>query len=167
MAYLSLFILFFLFLSPQTAVEGSCYGITLWSTQLLPSLLPCFILTKLIRQACPSLADKPCYLLMGTLCGYPVGASLVHPGDPFTKKSLFLSWFYQYGQSKFHHSFLWHSFFESIRHGFPFLIFTSDNRFFFGKPYILSPFSTKRQGTSCSLLPKSHNFPVFERYHFR
>lgn len=77
MAYLSLFILFFLFLSPQTAVEGSCYGITLWSTQLLPSLLPCFILTKLIRQACPSLADKPCYLLMGTLCGYPVGASLV------------------------------------------------------------------------------------------
>lgn len=71
------FILFFPFLSPQTAVEGSCYGITLWSTQLLPSLLPCFILTKLIRQACPSLADKPCYLLMGTLCGYPVGASLV------------------------------------------------------------------------------------------
>ena len=66
-----------------------------------------------------------------------------------------------------YHSFLWHSFFESIRHGFPFLIFTSDNRFFFGKPYILSPFSTKRQGTSCSLLPKSHNFPVFERYHFR
>ncbi|MFR1255296.1 MAG: hypothetical protein ACLSCU_03535 [Eubacterium sp.] len=65
MAYLSLFILFFLFLSPQTAVEGSCYGITLWSTQLLPSLLPCFILTKLIRQACPSLADK-LYLLMGT-----------------------------------------------------------------------------------------------------
>lgn len=94
--------------------------------------------------------------------GFPV-----HPGDPFTKKSLFLSWFYQYGQSKFHHSFLWHSFFESIRHGFPFLIFTSDNCFFFGKPYILSPFSTKRQGTSCSLLPKSHNFPVFERYHFR
>ena len=77
MAYLTLFILLFLFLSPQTAVEGSCYGITLWSTQLLPSLLPCFILTKLIRQAYPSLADKPCYLLMGTLCGYPVGASLV------------------------------------------------------------------------------------------
>ena len=77
MKYLALVVLFLLFFFPEVAMDGSKYGIQLWLTQLIPTLLPCFVLTGILQEHAPAVSGKKSYLLLGILCGYPVGASLV------------------------------------------------------------------------------------------
>lgn len=62
---------------PELAITGSKYGITLWLTQLIPTLLPFFILIKLLCHGLPYASSKRPFLLLGLLCGYPTGAALV------------------------------------------------------------------------------------------
>lgn len=73
----SLLFLAFLLFFPSIAVSGSRYGASLWLFELLPTLLPFFIAVRLFRFCLPRAADKKAFLLIGLLCGYPVGASLV------------------------------------------------------------------------------------------
>lgn len=74
--FLILFLGLLLF-CPELAVAGSKYGITLWLTQLIPTLLPFFILIKLLCHCLPNTSSKRPFLLLGLLCGYPTGAALV------------------------------------------------------------------------------------------
>lgn len=62
---------------PELAIAGSKYGITLWLTQLIPTLLPFFILIKLLCLYLPDTSSRRPFLLLGLLCGYPSGAALV------------------------------------------------------------------------------------------
>lgn len=74
--FLILFLALLLF-CPELAVAGSKYGITLWLTQLIPTLLPFFILIKLLNVYLPDTSSRRPFLLLGLLCGYPSGAALV------------------------------------------------------------------------------------------
>lgn len=85
------FVLFLMLLFPQTAARGAKNGLILWSQTLLPILLPFFILSALlitlhltrpfelllgpvVTRIFP-ISTKACYpLLLGLLCGMPLGA---------------------------------------------------------------------------------------------
>lgn len=88
-----LFLLAFLFLHPSEALTASKEGLNLWLNTLLPTLLPFLILTGiLLHTHCieamlsplrPFWAKifglSPCgtyALLLGLLCGYPMGAKI-------------------------------------------------------------------------------------------
>lgn len=61
---------------PQATITGSKSGLSLWFFTLLPSLLPCMILSLYIQQF-PILKRLGYYrytILIGFLCGYPMGA---------------------------------------------------------------------------------------------
>lgn len=73
----ALLFLIILFIYPQEALNGSKYGATLWLTELLPTLLPFFIGIRLFQQSLPKIATRRASLLLGILCGYPTGATLV------------------------------------------------------------------------------------------
>jgi hypothetical protein len=73
----SLIFLCMLLFFPETAMQGSKYGATLWLQELLPTLLPFFIALQLFRCCLPKAASHPAFLLLGLLCGYPSGATLV------------------------------------------------------------------------------------------
>lgn len=73
----SIFFLAFLLLFPSAAIQGSKYGVTLWLTELLPTLLPFFIAIQLFQQSLPQIAARRGTLFLGLLCGYPTGATLV------------------------------------------------------------------------------------------
>lgn len=76
MAFSLLFLALLLF-CPEAAVQGSKYGSALWLNELLPTLLPFFITLRLFQLCLPKVASHPAFLLLGILCGYPTGASLV------------------------------------------------------------------------------------------
>lgn len=75
-AFLLIFLALLLFF-PEIAITGSKYGVTLWVTQLIPTLLPFFILIRLLCHSLPRFSSSRPFLLLGLLCGYPAGASLV------------------------------------------------------------------------------------------
>lgn len=70
--FLSLLLLF-----PEIAITGSRYGLSLWLTQLFPTLFPFFVAIRLLDIGLPNVTEKKGFLLIGLLCGYPAGASLV------------------------------------------------------------------------------------------
>lgn len=73
----ALMFLAILFFCPTIAIAGSKYGATLWLAELLPTLLPFFIGIRLFQQSLPQIASRRGALLLGLLCGYPTGATLV------------------------------------------------------------------------------------------
>lgn len=73
----ALLLLALLLFFPGTALAGSRYGVSLWLSQLIPTLLPFFIAIGLFRHCLPEAAGKRIFLLTGLLCGYPAGAALV------------------------------------------------------------------------------------------
>ncbi len=77
MLFFSLIFLILLLGCPETAMAGSRYGVTLWLTQLIPTLLPFFISIGLLRACLPRVSSRRGFLLLGLLCGYPAGAALV------------------------------------------------------------------------------------------
>lgn len=77
MIIFSLLFLALLLFCPEAAMQGSKYGVALWFNELLPTLLPFFITLRLFQLCLPKVAAHPAFLLLGILCGYPTGASLV------------------------------------------------------------------------------------------
>ncbi len=73
----SLLFLVLLLFFPEEAVRGSKYGSVLWINELIPTLLPFFIGLRLFQFCLPKAASHKSFLLLGLLCGYPAGASLV------------------------------------------------------------------------------------------
>ncbi|HIV35004.1 MAG TPA: hypothetical protein IAA11_07095 [Candidatus Blautia intestinigallinarum] len=87
------FLLFFMFSFPKITLEAAREGLLLWFRTLLPSLLPFMILSNFLisfncvgkilnpfRKIWSALFGLTPYgayvLLLGTLCGYPMGAKL-------------------------------------------------------------------------------------------
>lgn len=73
----SLLLLILLLLFPEAALAGSKYGVALWLSELLPTLLPFFIAIYLFQESMPKASAHRATLLLGLLCGYPTGAALV------------------------------------------------------------------------------------------
>lgn len=89
---LILFLLFFLLCFPQESLQASRQGLGLWLNTLLPTLLPFMILSNLLifsgsldklisllpgLQRASRLSPYGIYaILLGFLCGYPMGAKL-------------------------------------------------------------------------------------------
>lgn len=73
----SLLFLGMLLFCPEAAIQGSKYGAALWLSELLPTLLPFFIALRLFQCCLPKVANHRAFLLLGLLCGYPTGATLV------------------------------------------------------------------------------------------
>lgn len=88
---LSLFFFTIMLCSPETTLSGASTGLLLWFQTVLPTLLPCMILADFLLRIgadryLTKLAAKPisflfhlsedgCYgVLVGFLCGYPMGA---------------------------------------------------------------------------------------------
>ena len=91
----SICLLFFLLLHPDEGLLGARDGLTLWLNVMLPTLLPFLIftgillksgnLTKLLNpfsllwKKCFGLSPAGAYvLILGFLCGYPMGAKIAH-----------------------------------------------------------------------------------------
>lgn len=77
MIFCSLLFLGLLLFCPEAAIRGSKYGSALWLNELIPTLLPFFIGLRLFQLCLPKAASHKAFLLLGLLCGYPSGASLV------------------------------------------------------------------------------------------
>lgn len=73
----SILLLILLVVFPEITLAGSKYGATLWLSELLPTLLPFFVAIRLFQESMPNIAFKRPALLLGLLCGYPNGATLV------------------------------------------------------------------------------------------
>lgn len=81
-----LFLMIFFIFSPQSALEASKQGLTLWFTQILPALLPFSILSYIVLRsnlfAMRSFrlkkiqAEEWYVILCGFLFGFPVGSKL-------------------------------------------------------------------------------------------
>lgn len=91
---LSLSLLLILFSHPEVAAAGCSLGLQLWYTSVLPSLLPFLIVSGLLirtgmfqylnRIYAPvigrlfRISEEGCYaVLMGFLCGFPMGAKVI------------------------------------------------------------------------------------------
>ena len=61
---------------PALSVEGASAGILLWFQRVLPVLLPFVLASRLMAatRLMDRLSPRACGLLMGFLCGYPMGA---------------------------------------------------------------------------------------------
>ncbi len=98
-----LFLLFYLFLFPTQAFLAACNGLDLWFHTLLPSLLPFCVLSNIlivsgiipkllkpfraIFQMFFGLSPYGAYaLVLGLLCGYPMGAKIV--GDLYRQQKI-------------------------------------------------------------------------------
>lgn len=90
----SLLFLGMLLFCPAAAIQGSKYGAALWLSELLPTLLPFFIALRLFQYCLPKVANHRAFLLLGLLCGYPTGATLV--ADQYTQGRLRRSQAYFY-----------------------------------------------------------------------
>lgn len=91
----SILLLMLILLFPQTALQGASKGLLLWFNRIIPALLPCMMLTQLcmhsgilekltasdnnaVGNLC-GLSGYGLYIaLLGLLCGFPMGAKLVH-----------------------------------------------------------------------------------------
>ncbi|MBS7008219.1 sporulation protein [Anaerostipes sp.] len=97
---------FLLFLFPEQCVAGAKNGLLLWSGTIVPTLLPFFLLTNLMMKyqtvhyisylfyplfkIFPRLNKDLAYtILMGFLCGYPLGGKIINDlvlSGSYTKK---------------------------------------------------------------------------------
>lgn len=66
-----------LLLFPNIAIDGSTRGLTLWFQILVPTLLPFFILSALLRCLVQKPSGTFLFLIIGLFSGYPVGAKIV------------------------------------------------------------------------------------------
>ena len=102
----SICLLFFLLLHPDEGLLGARDGLTLWLNVMLPTLLPFLIFTGILLKAgnltkllnpfsllwekCFGLSPAGAYvLILGFLCGYPMGAKIAHDlyiNDQISKK---------------------------------------------------------------------------------
>ena len=102
----SICLLFFLLLHPDEGLLGARDGLTLWLNVMLPTLLPFLIFTGILLKAgnltkllnpfsllwekCFGLSAAGAYvLILGFLCGYPMGAKIAHDlyiNDQISKK---------------------------------------------------------------------------------
>ncbi len=82
-----------LLLFPSTAIIGSRSGLILWFQILLPTLLPYFILSSLLRTMLPPKKSTAFFIGIGLFSGYPVGAKMVgeeyHLGNLSYRSSIF------------------------------------------------------------------------------
>lgn len=81
--------LILLFSFPSLCLHGAKQGLLLWATTIVPTLLPFMILTKLMIPYHPFHSDFIFTLVIGFLCGYPLGGKLVDEfvsNHTFTKK---------------------------------------------------------------------------------
>lgn len=89
--FICLFItLLLLVANNQTVIEGARYGLMLWYHDVLPLLLPFMILSnmfvlRLRNKKNPGKHAGFVFILLGLLCGYPLGAKLA---ADFTKESM-------------------------------------------------------------------------------
>ncbi len=77
---LTILSLFFLcILRPQQAVAGAAAGLSLWYCTVLPTLLPCMVLSGYLisESLICRLPPFPLALVTGWFCGYPMGAKTV------------------------------------------------------------------------------------------
>ena len=102
----SICLLLFLLLHPDEGLLGARDGLTLWLNVMLPTLLPFLIFTGILLKAgnltkllnpfsllwekCFGLSPAGAYvLILGFLCGYPMGAKIAHDlyiNDQISKK---------------------------------------------------------------------------------
>lgn len=74
-----LFLFLFCITHPARAIPGAAAGLSLWYCTVLPTLLPCMILssylisTELIKRLPPA----PFAFVVGWFCGYPMGAKTI------------------------------------------------------------------------------------------
>ncbi|MCI8549303.1 MAG: hypothetical protein HFI68_01710 [Lachnospiraceae bacterium] len=66
-------------LQPSKAVAGAAAGLSLWYCTVLPTLLPCMILSSYLisSELVYHLPPAPLTLVTGWFCGYPMGAKTV------------------------------------------------------------------------------------------
>ncbi|MCI8465018.1 MAG: hypothetical protein HFI63_04055 [Lachnospiraceae bacterium] len=77
---LSILLLFLLCIfQPKTAVSGAAAGLSLWYCTVLPTLLPCMVLSGyfISSELVSYLPPAPLALITGWFCGYPMGAKTV------------------------------------------------------------------------------------------
>lgn len=91
----SLLLLITILIFPETALAGAAQGLLLWFNRVVPALLPCMALTQLcirsglLEKIISGGANKPGQIshltgygiytaVLGLLCGFPMGAKLVH-----------------------------------------------------------------------------------------
>lgn len=77
---LAVLLLFFLcILWPEKAVAGAAAGLSLWYTTVLPTLLPCMILSGYLISSSllQYLPPAPLAFITGWFCGYPMGAKTI------------------------------------------------------------------------------------------
>jgi hypothetical protein len=99
-----------LLLFPTAAVEGSKAGLLLWFQVLIPTLLPYFILTSLLRTLLPAGKSTVLFVSIGLFSGFPVGAKMVGEeyrlGNLTYRNSIFLLSFCNQASSVFILSFI-------------------------------------------------------------
>lgn len=74
-----LLLLFFCILQPAKAISGAAAGLSLWYCTLLPTLLPCMVLSGYLisSELILRLPPAPFAFLTGWFCGYPMGAKTI------------------------------------------------------------------------------------------
>lgn len=76
--FLILLFLLLLIFRPATGAAGASYGLSIWYQVILPTLLPFLILSNLMQRYQKSLSHRPWQIvLLGLLCGYPMGAKIL------------------------------------------------------------------------------------------
>lgn len=77
--FVILLLFLFCILQPQKAVSGTAAGLSLWYCTVLPTLLPCMVLSGYLISSsliC-HLPPAPLAFVAGWFCGYPMGAKTI------------------------------------------------------------------------------------------
>lgn len=74
--FIALILLSLLIIMPDVCRAGARYGLTMWFELLLPTLLPFFLITRIIirMNLCPNSLLQYYPIFVGLLAGYPTGA---------------------------------------------------------------------------------------------
>ena len=75
----TLFLFLFCITHPAEAIPGAAAGLSLWYYTVLPTLLPCMILSSYLISSSlvNSLPPGPFAFIIGWFCGYPMGAKTI------------------------------------------------------------------------------------------
>lgn len=84
----ALFVFLFCILHPSEAVSGAAAGLSLWYCTVLPTLLPCMVLSGYLISTglMEKMPPAPFAFLIGWFCGYPMGAKTI--ADLYKKRSI-------------------------------------------------------------------------------
>ena len=87
----ALFVFLFCILHPSEAVSGAAAGLSLWYCTVLPTLLPCMVLSGYLISTglMEKMPPAPFAFLIGWFCGYPMGAKTI--ADLYKKRSILAS----------------------------------------------------------------------------